>query len=82
MTAMCTRFTTQPMNAVPDSAQEATAHPGFDQAPPHAVHALLGAEPQTDESVGVGVEAADRHIGLVPAGVPHVATPPVAFQSC
>ena len=41
--------------------------------------ALLGTEPQTDESYYVGFEVAGQHIGLVPGGGPQHATSPVAY---
>jgi len=41
--------------------------------------ALLGAQPETDESYYVGFEVAGQHIGLLPGGGPQRATAPVAF---
>jgi predicted enzyme related to lactoylglutathione lyase len=55
-------------------------HPVSDPATAKAVYAaLLGVEPQTDESYYVGFEAADQHIGLVPGGGPQGMTSPVAY---
>jgi predicted enzyme related to lactoylglutathione lyase len=41
--------------------------------------ALLGIEPQTDESYYVGYEVAGQHIGLVPGGGPQGMTSPIAY---
>ena len=73
MTAMCTRFTTVPINVESDSTQGSTMDPASDRA----VHPLLGAPSQADGPLGVGIEAADRPIRLAPDGVPHGATSPV-----
>ena len=55
-------------------------HPVSDVATAKAVYAaLLGVEPQTDDSYYVGFEAAGQHIGLVPGGGPQAMTSPVAY---
>ena len=41
--------------------------------------ALLGAQPQTDESYYVGFDVAGQHIGLLPGGGPQRATSAVAY---
>jgi predicted enzyme related to lactoylglutathione lyase len=41
--------------------------------------ALLGAQPQTDESYYVGFEVAGQHIGLLPGGGPQRAKSQVAY---
>jgi predicted enzyme related to lactoylglutathione lyase len=41
--------------------------------------ALLGVQPQTDESYYVGFEAAGQQIGLVPGGGPQAMSSPVAY---
>jgi predicted enzyme related to lactoylglutathione lyase len=41
--------------------------------------ALLGAQPEVDESYYVGFEVAGQHIGLLPGGGPQRATSPVAY---
>jgi predicted enzyme related to lactoylglutathione lyase len=55
-------------------------HPVSDLPAAKAVYtALLGVQPQTDESYYVGFEAEGQHIGLVPNGGPQVMTSPVAY---
>jgi len=55
-------------------------HPVSDLAKAKPVYAaLLGVQPQTDESYYVGFEASGQHIGLVPGGGPQAMTSPVAF---
>ena len=55
-------------------------HPVSDLAAAKAVYAaLLGIQPQTDDSYYVGFDAAGQHIGLVPGGGPQGMTSPVAF---
>ncbi len=55
-------------------------HPVSDLAAAKPVYAaLLGMQPQTDESYYVGFEAGGQHIGLVPGGEPQGMTSPVAF---
>ena len=55
-------------------------HPVSDLAAAKAVYtALLGVEPQNDESYYVGFEAEGQQIGLVPRGGPQDMTSPVAF---
>ena len=55
-------------------------HPVSDLAAAKSVYAaLLGIEPQVDESYYVGFEAGGQHIGLLPAGGPQGLTSPVAY---
>ena len=55
-------------------------HPVSDLAKAKPVYAaLLGVEPQADESYYVGFEAAGQHIGRVPGGGPQGMTSPVAY---
>jgi predicted enzyme related to lactoylglutathione lyase len=55
-------------------------HPVSDLAAAKQVYAaLLGVQPQADESYYVGFEAAGQHIGLVPGGGPQDMTSPVAY---
>ena len=55
-------------------------HPVSDVALARPVYtALLGVEPQTDESYYVGFEVAGQHIGLIPGGGPGGMTSPVAY---
>ncbi|MFD7719028.1 VOC family protein [Streptomyces sp. NPDC091387] len=55
-------------------------HPVSDLAAAKAVYtALLGVQPQADESYYVGFEAGGQHIGLVPAGAQQGMTSPVAY---
>ena len=55
-------------------------HPVSDPATAKAVYAaLLGVQPQTDESYHVGFEVAGQHIGLVPGGGSQGITLPVAY---
>jgi predicted enzyme related to lactoylglutathione lyase len=55
-------------------------HPVSDLATAKAVYtALLGVEPETDESYYVGFEAEGQQIGLVPGGGPQGMTTPVAY---
>jgi predicted enzyme related to lactoylglutathione lyase len=55
-------------------------HPVSDVTKAKAVYtALLGVEPQADESYYVGYEAAGQHIGMVPGGGPQGMTSPVAY---
>jgi len=55
-------------------------HPVSDLAKAKAVYAaLLGTEPQTDESYYVGFEVEGQHIGLVPGGGPQGMSSPVAY---
>ncbi|MBD0735832.1 VOC family protein [Streptomyces sp. CBMA29] len=55
-------------------------HPVSDLPKAKAVYAaLLGIEPQTDESYYVGFETGDQHIGLVPGGGPQGLTSPVVY---
>ena len=55
-------------------------HPVSDLAAAKSVYAaLLGVEPQVDESYYVGFEAGNQHIGLVPGGGPQGLTSPVTY---
>ena len=55
-------------------------HPVSDLAKAKEVYAaLLGVQPQADESYYVGFEAGGQHIGLVPGGGPQRMTSPVAY---
>ncbi|MEU8628481.1 VOC family protein [Streptomyces sp. NPDC048669] len=55
-------------------------HPVSDLAAAKAMYtALLGVQPQADESYYVGFEAGGQHIGLVPAGGQQGMTSPVAY---
>ncbi|MFD7425563.1 VOC family protein [Streptomyces sp. NPDC059818] len=55
-------------------------HPVSDLSAAKAVYtALLGVQPQADESYYVGFEAGGQHIGLVPAGAQQGMTSPVAY---
>ena len=55
-------------------------HPVSDLAKAKPVYAaLLGIQPQTDESYYVGFEVEGQHIGLVPGGGPQGLTSPVAY---
>ncbi|HZE38158.1 MAG TPA: VOC family protein [Stackebrandtia sp.] len=55
-------------------------HPVSDLAKAKDVYtALLGVEPQVDESYYVGYEADGQHIGLVPGGGPQKMESPVAY---
>ena len=55
-------------------------HPVSDLPKAKAVYAaLLGVQPQTDESYYVGFEAEGQQIGLVPGGGPQRMTSPVAY---
>lgn len=55
-------------------------HPVSDLAAAKVVFtALLGVQPQADESYYVGFEAGGQHIGLVPAGGQQGMTSPVAY---
>jgi predicted enzyme related to lactoylglutathione lyase len=55
-------------------------HPVSDLAAAKVVYAaLLGVQPQNDESYYVGFEAAGQHIGLVPGGGRQGMTSPVAY---
>jgi len=55
-------------------------HPVSDLAKAKPVYAaLLGVEPQADESYYVGFDAEGQHIGLVPGGGPQAMTSPVAY---
>ncbi|WP_405855836.1 glyoxalase [Streptomyces sp. NBC_00090] len=55
-------------------------HPVSDLAKAKAVYAaLLGVEPQTDESYYVGFEAGGQHIGLLPGGGPQGLTSSLAY---
>lgn len=55
-------------------------HPVSDLATAKAVYsALLGVEPQSDESYYVSFEVAGQHIGLVPGGGPQGMIAPVAY---
>ncbi|MEO5875928.1 MAG: VOC family protein [Streptosporangiaceae bacterium] len=55
-------------------------HPVSDLAKAKPVYAaLLGLQPQTDESYYVGFEAQGQHIGLVPGGAAPGGTGPVAY---
>ncbi|WP_372348135.1 VOC family protein [Streptomyces sp. KL116D] len=55
-------------------------HPVSDLAKAKGVYAaLLGVEPQVDDSYYVGFEVAGQHIGLVPGGGPQAMTAPVAY---
>jgi predicted enzyme related to lactoylglutathione lyase len=55
-------------------------HPVSDLATAKRVYAaLLGVQPQVDDSYYVGFEAAGQHIGLVPGGGPQGMTSPVAY---
>ena len=55
-------------------------HPVSDLTAAKPVYAaLLGVQPEADESYYVGFEAAGQHIGLVPGGGPQAMTSPVAY---
>jgi predicted enzyme related to lactoylglutathione lyase len=55
-------------------------HPVSDLSSAKQVYtALLGVDPQTDESYYVGFDVAGQHIGLVPGGGPQGMTSPVAY---
>jgi predicted enzyme related to lactoylglutathione lyase len=55
-------------------------HPVSDLATAKSVYAaLLGVEPQVDESYYVGFGTADQHIGLLPGGGPQGLTSPVTY---
>jgi predicted enzyme related to lactoylglutathione lyase len=55
-------------------------HPVSDVDKAKAVYtALLGMEPQSDESYYVGYETEGQHIGLVPGGGPQGMTTPVTY---
>jgi predicted enzyme related to lactoylglutathione lyase len=55
-------------------------HPVSDLTKARAVYAaLLGVDPQVDESYYVGFDTAGQHIGLVPGGGPQGMTSPVAY---
>ena len=55
-------------------------HPVSDLAAARAVYtALLGVQPQTDESYYVGFEVGGQHVGLVPGGGPQGMSSPVAY---
>ncbi|MEE4545684.1 VOC family protein [Streptomyces sp. V4-01] len=55
-------------------------HPVTDLAKAKPVYeALLGVQPQADESYYVGFEAGGQHIGLVPGGGPQGTAAPVAY---
>ena len=55
-------------------------HPVSDLAKAKPVYAaLLGVEPQADESYYVGFDAAGQHIGLVPKGGSQDMASPVAY---
>lgn len=55
-------------------------HPVSDLAAAKAVYsAILGMEPQHDDTYYVGYEAAGQHIGLVPGGGQQGMTSPVAY---
>jgi predicted enzyme related to lactoylglutathione lyase len=55
-------------------------HPVTDLETAKPVYAaLLGVQPQTDDSSYVGFEAEGQHIGLVPGGGPQGMTTPVVY---
>ena len=55
-------------------------HPVSDVATAKAVYtALLGVEPQHDDTYYVGYEVGGQHIGLVPGGGPQGMTSPVVY---
>jgi len=55
-------------------------HPVSDLVAAKAVYtALLGVQPQADESYYVGYEAGGQHIGLVPGGAAQGMASPVTF---
>jgi predicted enzyme related to lactoylglutathione lyase len=55
-------------------------HPVSDLAAAKKVYAaLLGVEPQADDSYYVGFEAGGQHVGLLPGGGPQGMTAPVAY---
>jgi hypothetical protein len=55
-------------------------HPVSDLAAAKPVYAaLLGVEPQVDDTYYVGYEVGGQHIGLVPGGGPQGMTSPVAY---
>ena len=55
-------------------------HPVSDLAAAKGVYAaLLGMQPQTDESYYVGFETDGQHIGLVPGGASQGMSSPVAY---
>jgi len=68
------------MTGSPTEGIKTVLHPVSDLAKAKPVYAaLLGVQPQADESYYVGFEAAGQHIGLVPGGGPQAMTSPVAF---
>jgi len=68
------------MTGSPSEGIKTVLHPVSDLAKAKPVYtALLGVQPQVDESYYVGFEAAGQHIGLVPGGGPQAMTSPVAF---
>jgi predicted enzyme related to lactoylglutathione lyase len=82
MAAMDIATATQGVNMTGSSTQgiKTVLHPVSDLAAAKAVYtALLGVEPQSDESYYVGYEAEGQQIGLVPRGGPQDMTSPVAF---
>src|SRR3954452_24663028 len=73
---------TQGVNMTASSTQgiKTVLHPVTDLEKAKPVYAaLLGVEPQTDESFYVGFEAEGQQVGFVPPGGPQVMTSPVAF---
>ncbi|MEU8697622.1 VOC family protein [Streptomyces sp. NPDC048680] len=68
------------MTSSPTQGIKTVLHPVSDLAAAKAVYtALLGVQPQADESYYVGFEAGGQHIGLVPAGAQQGMTSPVAY---
>src|SRR5579859_6561510 len=68
------------MTASPTQGIKTVLHPVSDLAKAKPVYAaLLGVEPQADETYYVGFEAAGQQIGLVPGGGPQGMTSPVAY---
>jgi predicted enzyme related to lactoylglutathione lyase len=68
------------MTGSPTQGIKIVLHPVTDLAAAKQVYgALLGVEPQADESYYVGYVAADQHIGLVPGGGSQGMTSPVTY---
>ena len=68
------------MTTSPTQGIKTVLHPVSDVAKAKGVYAaLLGIEPQTDDSYYVGFDVAGQHVGLVPGGGPQGMTSPVAY---
>jgi predicted enzyme related to lactoylglutathione lyase len=68
------------MNDVTTKGIKTMLHPVSDLGAAKAVYAaLLGIEPQTDESYYVGFDVDGQHVGLLPNGGPQGLTSPVAY---